>query len=209
MEIFDKIAWIYDPLVRLSGRSKTYAKKIKFVANLKKSDVVLDVGGGTGLIASFISDSVKKISIIDPSKKMMEKSKSDKIEKVYGTVLDMKFKDNTFDVVYCVDTFHHFTNGYKQKDFNNIFHNSIKEMLRVLKKNGVLVIIDFDTKKIRGKIINLFEKFFFKGSSKFNSRDELRNLFYNFKVKIEFFDLDNSCYIAKISKLIQPSIYQS
>ena len=69
MEIFDKIAWIYDPLVRLSGRSKTYAKKIKFVANLKKSDVVLDVGGGTGLIASFISDSVKKISIIDPSKK--------------------------------------------------------------------------------------------------------------------------------------------
>ena len=200
MAIFDKIAWIYDPLVKLSGRSKRYAKKIKFVAKLKKSDVVLDIGGGTGLIASFISDSVRKISIIDPSKKMMDKSKSDKIEKVYGTVQNMKFEDSTFDVVYCVDTFHHFTNGYKKSDFDNIFHDSIKEMLRVLKKNGVLVIIDFDTEKFRGRIINLFEKLFFMGSSKFNSRDELRDLFNNFKVRIEFFDLDNSCYIAKILK---------
>ena len=198
MAIFDKIAWIYDPLVKLSGRSKRYAKKIKFVAKLKKSDVVLDIGGGTGLIASFISDSVKKISIIDPSKKMMDKSKSDKIEKVYGTVQEMKFKDSTFDVVYCVDTFHHFTNGHKKKDFDNVFHDSIKEMLRVLKKNGVLVIIDFDTEKFRGRMMDFFEKWFFRGESKFNSCDELRNLFDNFKVRVEVFDLDNSCYIAKI-----------
>ena len=114
MAVFDKIAWLYDPLVRLSSRSRRCAEKIKFVAKLKKSDVVLDIGGGTGLIASFISDDVKKIIVLDPSKKMMAKSKSDKIEKVYGTVQEMKFKDSTFDVVYCVDTFHHFTNGYKK-----------------------------------------------------------------------------------------------
>ena len=84
MAVFDKIAWLYDPLVRLSSRSRRCAEKIKFVAKLKKSDVVLDIGGGTGLIASFISESVKKISIIDPSKKKMDKSKSDKIQKVYG-----------------------------------------------------------------------------------------------------------------------------
>ena len=200
MAVFDKIAWIYDPLVRLSSRSRTYAEKIKFVAKLEKSDVVLDIGGGTGLIASFISDDVKRIIVLDPSKKMMAKSKSDKIEKVYGTVQEMKFKDSTFDVVYCVDTFHHFTNGHKKKDFDNVFHDSIKEMLRVLKKNGFLVIIDFDTGKFRGKMMDLFEKLFFRGGSKFNSRDELSNLFDDFKVMVEFFDLDNSCYIAKISK---------
>ena len=198
MVVFDKIAWLYDPLVRLSSKSRTYAEKIKFVAKLKKSDVVLDIGGGTGLIASFISDDVNKIIVLDPSKKMMAKSKSDKIEKVYGTVQEMKFKDSTFDVVYCVDTFHHFTNGHKKKDFDNVFYDSIKEMLRVLKKNGVLVIIDFDTGKFRGKMMDLFEKLFFRGNSKFNSRDELRNLFDDFKVRVEFFDLDNSCYIAKI-----------
>ena len=198
MAVFDKIAWLYDPLVRLSSRSRRYAEKIKFVAKIKKSDVVLDIGGGTGLIASFISDDVKKIIVLDPSKKMMAKSKSDKIEKVYGTVQEMKFKDSTFDVVYCVDSFHHFTNGHKKKDFDNVFHDSIKEMLRVLKKNGVLVIIDFDTGKFKGKMMDLFEKWFFRRDSKFNSRDELRNLFDDFKVRIEFFDLDNSCYIAKI-----------
>ena len=198
MAVFDKIAWLYDPLVRLSSRSRTYAEKIKFVANLKKSDVVLDIGGGTGLIASFISDYVKKIIVLDPSKKMMAKSKSNKIEKVYGTVQGMKFKDSTFDVIYCVDSFHHFTNGHKEKNFDKVFHDSIKEMLRVLKNNGVLVIIDFDTEKFRGKMMNLFEKWFFRGDSKFNSRDELSNLFDDFKVRVEFFDLDNSCYIAKI-----------
>ena len=200
MAVFDKIAWIYDPLVRLSSRSRTYAEKIKFVAKLKKSDVVLDIGGGTGLIASFISDDVKRIIVLDPSKKMMAKSKSNKIEKVYGTVQVMKFKDSTFDVVYCVDSFHHFTNGHKKKDFDNVFHNSIKEMRRVLKKNGVLVIIDFDIGKFRGKMMDLFEKLFFRGGSKFNSCDELRNLFDDFKVRVKFFDLDNSCYIAKILK---------
>ena len=199
MIVFDKIAWIYDPLVRLFGKSRTYADKIKFVAKLKKSDVVLDIGGGTGLIANFISDHVKRIIVLDPSKKMMAKSKSDKIEKVYGTVQEIKFKDSTFDVVYCVDTFHHFTNGHKKKDFDNVFHDSIKEMLRVLKKNGVLVIIDFDTEKIRGRMMDFFEKWFFRGESKFNSCDELRNLFDNFKVRVEVFDLDNSCYIAKIA----------
>ncbi len=142
---FDRFAWFYNLLMKLSRKPRAYYSAIKAITRPKKSDSVLDVGGGTGLIAEYFARDVQRVVVLDPSKKMLALIKSGKIERVLGFAREMKFKDNSFDIVYCVDAMHHFTNGYAEKDRQEVLDASISEMLRALKKEGALVIIEFDT----------------------------------------------------------------
>jgi len=186
--------------MKLSRKPRAYYSAIKATARPKKSDSVLDVGGGTGLIAEhFLRDS-KRVVVLDPSEKMLERINSDKIEKVRGFAREMKFKDASFDIVYCVDAMHHFTNGYDKKEWPEVLDASIAEMLRVLKKDGKLVIIEFDTEKPLGKFLAFFENIIMRWGSCFWTRDEFRALFKKYPIKIEVSDLDTSTYIAKVRK---------
>lgn len=198
--IFDKIAWIYHPIAKLSRKPKRYYHKIKSVTQTKPTDVILDVGGGNGIIANFFSSDVKHIMILDPSKKMLAKLKCDNITKVLGIAQKIPFKDNTFDLVYCVDSFHHFTNGYDLNEFSKTTDLCIKELLRVLKKDGNLVFIEFDTRKFLGKLISFVENKIMRWGSNFYNKTELKKLFKKYSVNIKVYDLDNLCYIAKITK---------
>lgn len=173
---------------------------IKAMARPKKSDSVLDIGGGTGLIAEYFARDVQRVVVLDPSKKMLALIKSGKIERVLGFAREMKFKDNSFDIVYCVDAMHHFTNGYGKKDWQEVLDASISEMLRVLKKDGTLVIIEFDTEKPLGKFLAFFENKIMRWKSCFWTKGEFRALFKKHPVIVSISELDSYCYIVKIVK---------
>ena len=72
---------------------------------------------------------------IDLSSQMIEKAKhqlKNKATLVVGDSENLPFFDQTFDIVYCNDSFHHYPNPQK----------AIAEIYRVLKIGGTLIIGD-------------------------------------------------------------------
>ena len=236
---FDNFAGLYNIFMKLFGKAGATAKIIEKQSNINSNSKVLDVGGGTGLIANHLSAKVREIFVLDPSKNMLSKIKNPKtsrfvskasnldgfktkgfdsarefhsrhaqelnssrkvldIGKIQGSAEKIPFKKEKFDLVYCVDSFHHFTNGQPQKKWQNIIHKCISELLRVLKKGGVLLIIDFDTSKFEGKIIKIFENNIMKWQSYFLNPLELKELFKKYNVKYNYKYINNYIYVVKI-----------
>lgn len=164
----------------------------------KKTDKILEVGGGTGAVAAHFVADVKEVTVLDPSTKMLEKIKDSRIRKQLGACQKIPFKNETFDVVYVVDALHHFTNGYKKENWNYQMDVCTKELLRVLKKNGQLLIVEFNPGTFIGKLIAFFENKIMRFGSLFFTPSELQNLFSEYHVEI--FNSDGFCYVVKVSK---------
>lgn len=107
---------------------------------------VLDVGTGMATTSRFLLERLSKKSHVwslDPSGDVIEQAKATfgssdrrRITFVRGTASDMKFEDDTFDVVVSVMVMHHM----------EAVDTPIAEMSRVLKRGGRLVVIDFSPK---------------------------------------------------------------
>ena len=126
--MWNALAPIYDQII---GRPlNNDIAVIKQVINWKKSDVVLDLGGGTGRVAQQLQPLVGKIIVADPAEKMLARAKRKGLQTQLLSSVTLPFPDQTFDVVTMIETFHHF----KQQA------GSLKECNRVLKLGGVLLI---------------------------------------------------------------------
>ena len=113
---------------------------------INKNHSVLDVGGGTGIIAKKVSKKAGFTTIIDPSISLLSKVKDENIELIKGSGTDMPIKDNKFDFVLVLNTIHHIDKGEHKQLFSEIY--------RVLKKNGKILVLDLS------KPINFFCKIF-------------------------------------------------
>ncbi len=197
---FNKYTFGYNTFFKLIRNDKLHYFKIKSLSGINESALVLDVGGGTGLIAELFVDDCKQVTILDPSEKMLSKVKSEKIVKIVGDAQKIPFGNETFDLVYCVDAFHHFTNGLQKEEYDLALEKSIKEMLRVLKKRGSLVIVEINIEKYSGKFVAFLENKLMRWGSRFFSKEELKSLFEKQNCKVEIQDLDYLSYATKIIK---------
>lgn len=101
---------------------------------------VLDVGCGTGLFAGRIAVQHPTVQVtgLDISEGMLTNARrncesfGDRVELVQGDAESLPFADNTFDVLTCVHSFHHYPRQGKV----------LSEMYRVLKPDGQLLIVD-------------------------------------------------------------------
>jgi 2-polyprenyl-3-methyl-5-hydroxy-6-metoxy-1,4-benzoquinol methylase len=102
---WDRMAPNYD---REEKKDKGIYMKIveKLKKYLKKSDIVLDYGCGTGLVANEIAATVKAVYAIDMSSKMIEIAiekadarKITNIDYVQSTLFDERYKKGSFDAV--------------------------------------------------------------------------------------------------------------
>ena len=116
---------------------------------------ILDVGCGTGKLSYKLADHFKGAEVhgVDLSSTMIEKAnaknKANEVRFKIGDVENLPYEDNTFDVITCSHSFHHYPNKDK----------AIAEMYRVLKPEGRLMIIDGCRDVIFGRIIfNIVEK---------------------------------------------------
>ena len=142
-EMFDSISKEYDFINNLItfGAHKKWKKQIVNICKKINPKKILDLATGTSDIAIELS-SIKECKIIgvDPSSKMLEvgqskidkKNLNDKILLEKGNAENLKYDDGMFDVV---------TIGYGVRNFTSL-KNSLKEIYRVLKKDGLLIILE-------------------------------------------------------------------
>ena len=143
-QMFDTISENYDGLNRvisLGSDIKWRKKVIAMVAN-KNPNSILDIATGTGDLAIQFAEktSAKRIVGLDLSEGMLSvahkkgvgKPLAQKIEFIQGDSEDLPFDDNTFDAI---------TVSFGIRNFENL-EKGLSEILRVLKKNGIFVILE-------------------------------------------------------------------
>jgi demethylmenaquinone methyltransferase / 2-methoxy-6-polyprenyl-1,4-benzoquinol methylase len=142
-QMFDTISKEYDGLNRVIsfGIDIKWRKKVVEIVNKQQPDTILDIATGTGDLAINLSKtSASKIIGFDISpgmlevgkKKITNKQLDHKIEMVLGDSEKMPFDDNSFDAI---------TVAFGIRNFENL-EQGLSEILRVLKPNGVFVILE-------------------------------------------------------------------
>lgn len=142
-QMFDTISGNYDNLNRVIsfGIDVKWRKKVLKIVSDSKPKTILDIATGTGDLAILMAKSnAEKIIGLDISagmlevgrKKVEEKKLSDRIELILGDSENMPFEDNYFDAI---------TVGFGVRNFENL-EKGFTEILRVLKPNGVFVILE-------------------------------------------------------------------
>lgn len=141
---FDWIAPIYD-LIIPSANVETLIEYGQFPISGK----VLDVGGGTGRVTRELIRIQPDITIADSSFGMLKIANQKlKVKLALCEAERIPFAENTFERVILIDTLHHVADATQ----------TLKECLRVLKKEGWLIIQEPDIEQWGGKVIAVFEK---------------------------------------------------
>lgn len=120
------------------------------VGGIGRNAEVLDIGIGTGNLADRIQRRGCRVTGIDQSREMLNivKGKLPHIKVRLGEFLKIPFENGTFDVIVSTYAFHHLTDDEKSV--------AIEEMLRVLKRDGKIVIGDmmFENQASRRDILS-------------------------------------------------------
>lgn len=147
--MFKYFAPFYDQFMKTFSGEMTEKTFNKLQVN--KGEKILDVGGGTGRLAKMIKEKNRKTEIytFDQSLPMLNHAKDKELENIIkGNSATLPFKNNTFNKIVCSDALHHFKKKRK----------SLEEMIRVLKPEGKLIILEFTPKSPITKIIYLGER---------------------------------------------------
>ncbi|MEW5692242.1 MAG: class I SAM-dependent methyltransferase [Candidatus Hydrogenedentota bacterium] len=118
--------------------------------NFKRSDIVLDVGTGTGIIARAIAPFVKQVIGLDKSQDMLEHCNwQGNMYFIKRNILDPIFTDEVFDKITCRQVFHHILK-HRQKAMDICY--------RMLKKGGMMIFSDGvpPTKRVKKDYIEIF-----------------------------------------------------
>jgi ubiquinone/menaquinone biosynthesis C-methylase UbiE len=134
-EYFDQLAPIWDKELT-PERLKCLGNIVKELG-IKPGYYVLDIGSGTGVLLPFLIAELGdegKILALDFSAEMLGQAKAKNFPPIVGfaqvDVLSIPLADNSVDLAICNSVFPHFNDKVK----------ALKEIARVLKNNGRLVI---------------------------------------------------------------------
>ena len=130
---------------------------------------LLEVGCGEGQNIYNLKKRHKKAKFygIDMAKNRIEFAKTKINDAIFSTQDGRKieYKDNTFDIVFCRDVIHHMSTN-RQK--------FIKEMLRVCKKNGKVILIESNGQNILNNMFSILVK----------KEKELKNISKKYLIKL-------------------------
>ncbi len=161
---------------------------------------LLDCGCGTAPMLTLLHKKYpeKHYTGIDLTPKMIEVAKAKKmagVELVVGDCENLPFADNSYDVVICCQSFHHYPNV--QNFFNSVY--------RVLRPGGRLILRDMtmDSAAVRWfcnhiemPIIN----FFGHGDVRVYGRDDVNHLCKKAGLKMELFEKRGFCRLHCVAR---------
>tara|TARA_B100001029_G_C15063933_1_gene461553 strand:+ start:9990 stop:10724 length:735 start_codon:yes stop_codon:yes gene_type:complete len=212
--VFHSVAEDYDLMndVMSFGLHRLWKKILIELAELNERSVVLDIASGTADIPKLISKEFKSVSIhvTDINESMLAKGRERSINENFfhncnfalASGEKLPYKDNVFDLV---------TVGFGIRNFTDKY-NGFKEMKRVLKPNGTLLILEFSKPKnsffsniydwYSFKIIPKLGSFFVKDSQSYQylaesirmhpDQEELKNIILDAGFeKCKFYNLQN------------------
>ncbi|MCB0400078.1 MAG: bifunctional demethylmenaquinone methyltransferase/2-methoxy-6-polyprenyl-1,4-benzoquinol methylase UbiE [Winogradskyella sp.] len=175
-EMFDTISKEYDGLNRVIsfGIDVKWRNKVVKIVSENKPKNVLDIATGTGDLAiNLTATNAKEIIGLDISNGMLEvgrkKIASKKLENIISMVIgdseNLPFEDNTFDAI---------TVAFGVRNFENL-EKGLSEILRVLKPNGIFVILETSvpTNPIYKFGYNIYSKFILPTIGKLFSKDKI------------------------------------
>lgn len=143
---FDGFSDIYE-----SSRPTLPRQTFEILKKYKSSiETIVDIGCGTGLSTKVCEEFADRVIGIDPSNEMLkqaQKKETDKIKFIHGYGENTMLPDAIADIVICAQSFH-----WMKKD------ETLNEVYRILKPNGIFVIIDANYPPIINKEL---EKLYF------------------------------------------------
>ena len=114
-----------------SSRHSPWPSVKSFIQSLPDGSLVLDAGCGNGK-NMLIRPTINMIGC-DVSNTLLEICSTKGLNVVEANIINLPFKDNTFDAVICVAVLHHLSSHERRTQ-------AVKEMLRVVKPGGKLFI---------------------------------------------------------------------
>ena len=140
-EYFNRKSEEYDDYIKLLPAYEKIIEEIQELAEPKSTHTIMDIGIGTGLLSFELAKKAKKIIGIDISEKMLERAEKNFREKGIENIelkkmncIDLKIEDSSMDTIISNLVIHHLDDKEKE--------TAIKEMHRVLKNSGKIVIGD-------------------------------------------------------------------
>ncbi len=144
----------YDLFVWLMtlGRERRFRERLLAPVRLEAGESVLDVGCGTGALALAAKrhvGSTGSVYGVDASPEMIaratKKAAKARVEATFQTALaeSLPFPDGRFDVVLSTVVLHHLPKKVREQ--------SVREMRRVLKPRGRVLVVDFAGASAKGK----------------------------------------------------------
>lgn len=180
----EKLSALSIRLVYLTGKSEVPIhpkhlvknKNLWFKNYLQKKDFILDIGCGVGTDLLIAAGFVKSATGLDINKKslsvageLMKKSGAKNVNFYqHDANLRLPFRNNSFDKVVCSDVLEHL----KKRDF------AILEIKRVLKKDGILLLVIDNPETGWKKLLKSSELFYFADPEHFYeySREEIEKV---------------------------------
>ena len=199
---FNSWADSYDEDVKVDrGALKIYENYNKVLNKVyEKSTItgenisVLDIGVGTGNLAKKFLENNYRVVGIDQSREMLRvaKHKYPNLKVRLGEFLKIPFNDKVFDIIVSTYAFHHLNSEEKSL--------AIKEMIRVLKDNGKIVIGDLMFKN------RVEEEWVLKELTEVQV-DEIKDEYYSYidELESEFMKYNKKLNYEKIDRFISVS----
>ena len=156
---------------------------IDFVrSHASSEDKILEVGGGNGAFLDLVLEntSIKEVYNVELVYDTYKKQVNGGICLMGGNALDLPFKESSFDWVVIKNLLHHLVGGTRRESKENA-KRSVKELTRVTKDGGYILILDqYNKHKLFSSVIFYLTLFFSVFSISFKSFGWGKNVIVSF-----------------------------
>jgi ubiquinone/menaquinone biosynthesis C-methylase UbiE len=178
---YNKIAKTYDKRYA-TNYLVNIENNLKNIISTKSCKKILEVGCGTGRWINALKNNHLKVFGLDYSLEMLKISKTNgaNLKVVNADAVKIPFKKNIFDLIFCINAFHHFSD-------KDLF---LKECTHALKQSGYLAIYGVDPHIDKEwYVYDYFDSVYENDLKRFITIEELKvklkeNHFTNIKVQV-------------------------